>query len=125
MLVYATSTEGHWNVRFHKSPDCSALKRGQKRRNKRPVQAVKVQEIERPEPCKHCFPDAPVTKVWHPKCDRCNGGRLAPCEHNGGVLVQTTRTGQWVPGGGWDPTLTVKRYRYVWPENAHHYRLVQ
>lgn len=127
MQVYVTSTRGHWNVRFHATAECAALRRGQRRAKRpKPVQEVDLAELERPEPCRVCYPTAPAVKVWHPRCqDGCNGSILAPCEHNGGVLVQTKRRGQWVPGGDWDPDRTVRRYRYVWPENAHHYDLVE
>lgn len=104
MKVYST---GSLNVRFHATPDCASLHFHRKKE----VQEHQVSELQGQEPCAKCFPEYPRPKVLHRHCTICNTGKTYPCSHNGGVLVL-------VPHSNSAP-----RMKYVWAEQAHHYRL--
>jgi hypothetical protein len=93
--VYITGT----SRTVHKSEECPVLLG----RAKTWLEAD-LDDIQHPNLCKFCYPDAPSIKVLHRKC--C-GSMTLPCAHNGGVLVETAR-----------------RLAYVWPEDAHQYTLV-
>lgn len=125
MPVFVTSTKGQHHVRFHATKDCRGLNLY---RRTRPVQEVELAALEKPEPCRYCYPDAPQVRVWRPRCDECGQKRVAPCPHNGGVLVRSRRRGQWTGEIGrspYDPDLVVDRLVYVWPENAWRFDLVR
>lgn len=85
---------------IHKGEDCPVLLGRAK-----DWQVLDLDTIPHPDPCRHCYPDAPSIRVLHRKC--C-GSITLPCAHNGGVLVKTAR-----------------RLAYVWPEDAHRYTLVK
>lgn len=130
MKVYTTDTGRAWKVKFHRTPNCKSLRAGRGgSKNLRPILEVDLEDLERPEPCLTCFPGAPrAPQVWRPNCPQCYGALLRPCKHNGGVLVESIHHGGW-PGkvgvGDYDPEAIVVHRKYVWPENAHHFRLVE
>jgi hypothetical protein len=74
---------------------------------------VPLAEVRHPVPCRRCFKDFPVLKVWHPVCKQCGHTKPYPCRHNGGVLAL-------VPGRG-----DFQQRRWMWPENAWSYPLVE
>lgn len=128
MMVFTTSSSGSRNVHVHAREDCRGLVLGQRHGRAYDVCEVPLSEVELPEPCLWCFPDAPRVKVWRPLCVECGQKRVLPCPHNGGVLVISRRRGQWTGKIGksvYDPAKIVQRRVYVWPENAWKYDLVR
>lgn len=129
MNVFTTATSGSRHVHVHLTADCRGLVGGQRSGGTpREVREVPLEDVELPEPCLWCFPDVPRAKIWRPLCGTCEQTRVLPCPHNGGVLVVSTRRGQWTGVIGksvYDPDKVVSRNVYVWPENAYRYALAQ
>lgn len=96
--------------RFHRIPDCDRL-RG-------PSQAVDLNDVVKPSPCRTCYRDAPRVKVVRRYCPDCDTSY--PCPHNGGVQVLLTGVTTYTSALR-DPGDTYTRRAYVWPDRAHHY----
>lgn len=117
MKVWSSEPAHAIYPRFHKDRDCSRARSSLRMRE------VELSDLERPEPCQICYPDAPKTpQLWKPFCPLCNKKRVYPCPHNGGVKVRvpykpkTTRS-----RGG---SLRGYVVKYVWPERARFYELI-
>ncbi len=118
MIVYATGRpRGH----FHVSPECDRLRAGQRRGKPGKVVGLTLDQLDRRQPCRGCFPDAPRVKYFIPYCSTCDTTR--PCAHNGGVLVKVPVT---YPNGYAliEPGETIYRHHYVRPDRAHMYERV-
>lgn len=126
-MGHAVWTTGSRNSHVHARPDCDGLKRGQSGKPALQVVEADLAEIYHPVLCRWCWPDSPRPRVWHPRCAICRQSRPLPCPHNGAVLVHQPRRGQWLGRFGdseYDPDLVVYVRRWVWPENAWKYTLV-
>ena len=105
--------KGSRGVRFHRSSDCIQLTcRGAE------TKQIELSALTVQQPCKTCFPDAPVARSAHRYCYVCDTGKTRPCEHNGGVRVPMTRTRR-SRSPYMDKGETYIRYQWVWPEHAH------
>ena len=119
VYVVPPNLERHGATLFHKNLECRQL-------TKRPARGVKhtpvemdLNEVEHPRPCQICYPDAPVPRSVHRRCDLCNTTRVNPCPHNGGVPV--LHSWSWEPSAD-NPAGDTYQYEiYVWPERAHLY----
>lgn len=115
--VYRAST---LNTKVHARADC----RGLVAHVKGSVHELNIVDLSTPDLCRICFPDAPRIKVFHGRCLRCRQRRALPCPHNGAVQVLVSqRDGRSRLDPGQSPGVLVQT-RWVWPENAHHYTLV-
>ena len=122
--VWVTGTR---NIHVHKAPDCRGIKRGQAHGLATEVREVPLVDVFHPDPCRWCWPEAPELRVWHPTCQVCGHVKPIPCPHNGAVLVLQPRHGQWTGQWGtseYDADSVTYQRRWVWPENAHRYSLV-
>ena len=111
----------------HDRPDCLGTKTTEYRTRAEYVE-VDLAQVRNPLPCKRCFPDLPTLRVWHPFCKICNHKRALPCAHNGAVRVIQPRRGQWTGKFGsseYDPDSVTYVHRWVWPENAWRFALVE
>lgn len=121
-------TTGGRNTRVHLVQDCRGIRLGQASGGTPlPVREVPLDDVHHPLLCRWCFPKAKRLKVWHPICSVCKHNKPRPCPHNGAVLVWQPRRGQWTGRWGlssFDPDLVTYQQRWVWPENAHKYTLV-
>jgi hypothetical protein len=106
---------------FHKDLDCRQLTKRPSNGEKREPVEVELNELDRPRPCRNCYPDAPVAVSIHRVCAICNtDAGVRPCAHNGGVPVYHERA-YGRPGFNHDPGETFAKRQYVWPEHAHLY----
>lgn len=119
-----TTKDRHGHI--HAVQDCHGA-RTSAHRNRAEYIEVPLAEILNPTPCRRCFPTAPRLRVWHPICKQCRQSRPLPCPHNGAVQVHQPRRGQWVGKFGdseYDEDSVTYVHRWVWPENAWRYTLV-
>lgn len=108
--VTASSVRRGYHPRFHKDEDCVLFTTA--------VGHVEVdlEELEQPEPCRLCYPTAPkAARFLKRRCRECGQTKLHPCAHNGGVLVRVVGA----------HSLRDEQSRYVWPDQAHKYKLVR
>lgn len=109
MRVWISRNGEKRRTKFHRTPSCPEYGRvivGEE---------VDLIDVVRPDPCYRCFPYAPrQPKLLRRWCPECNDERVFPCRHNGGVLVK-------VP---FERSHRGYRLRYVWPDNAHRYEIV-
>ena len=108
---------------IHATPDCSRLVGV-----RHPVIRLDPDRFGSRELCKKCFPTRPrALAVLHTECPRCSPAKANPCAHNGGVLalIPHYQTVQDDVGGRLGKTERTFYYRrWVWPENAWRYTLV-
>jgi hypothetical protein len=119
-------TTGARHSHVHATKDCLGMRTAAHRNNTELVE-VPLAQVLWATPCKRCWPEAPRLRVWHPICRTCRQSRPLPCPHNGAVLVNQPRRGQWTGKFGdseYDPTSVTYVHRWVWPENAYRYTLV-
>ena len=117
MDVYFSATK---NTRIHRRPDCSLLRT----HIKGPVLQADLSKIRVLKFCRQCFPDAPELRVFHARCSTCKQKRPLPCPHNGAVQVYVEQRDGVSARGPEDPQGTLRQVRWVWPENAWRYELV-
>lgn len=116
-------TSGSRHTHVHAVPDCHGARCGKAG----PMHQVELASLRNPVPCKRCFPAVPRLRVWHQRCQLCGHSRPTPCPHNGAVLALVPHQGRWVTLDGervYDPDTMTWDRRWVWPENAHQYTLV-
>lgn len=110
MLVYLVPNR---NTRFHRVADCPYLRSD----DQVVSQELTIDMLH--APCRVCWPDQPIPqKIWRPYCPTCNLTRTSPCEHNGGVLVDTAKYLRASSRPGWETDRVVLYPRWVWPENV-------
>lgn len=105
---------------FHKTEDCTQLTKKPARGSTHPLEEIDLDQLDKPRPCKRCYPDAPRIKVVRRFCPLCNKTRTRPCAHNGGVRVTMAYKTNYV-GLLRDPGEETVRSIWVWPDQAHHY----